>query len=365
MSSTRQTYPCNRGVPGDQPISSGRASRLTPSHLFAVPVLALLVMQVTSEVADAGMVTWQVDQTNSYVRLTIPDQNLNVPGVGTVAVKIRDANSTTVWTDAGGRRATLAGQIVTDYADGSSISFLGGLQNLYALETNSLRPNPASWDPVTTNYTDTTTAPAALGGRARGTLLLTFDLAYFAFRSVKLDLTNTTGQAIPISNGTFAGNTTACGISSGLVDVDGLTVLTFGQPVPDVYHAALDPLVQTNAGGGTITNTGSLDRKLTYTINLPYLAIDLSGTTVTGSIAGLVVAYATLPTPLTLEGRRLGTNIVLSWPTNATGFSLVYATNLPAANWFLASPLPAVSTNRNVVTNAMTGDAVFYRLYKP
>ena len=198
--------------------------------------------------------------------------------------------------------------------------------------------------------------------------MLTFDVAFFAFRNVMLNISNAIGGAITITNGAFAANTTQCGIGSGLVDVDGQEVLTFGQPIPDLLHEGLAPMVATNAGGGTITNLGGLSRKLTYTINIPNLAIDLSGTLVTGSVAGLVVATATLPappTPPTLAGRRQGDSIVLSWPTNATGFSLVYATNLPPSNWFSASPLPLVTGDQNVVTNLMTREAVFYRLFKP
>jgi hypothetical protein len=58
-------------------------------------------------------------------------------------------------------------------------------------------------------------------------------------------------------------------------------------------------------------------------------------------------------------------HIRLAWPTNTTGFLLKYATNLPATNWMPALPLPVVANGENVVTNAFTGGAVFYRLQKP
>jgi hypothetical protein len=312
----------------------------------------------------ASVVTWDVDPTNSYVRLTIPDQSINVTDIGNVTLRMRDASSTSQWTDAGGRRAALDGQIVTDYMEGSWISFRGGSHNLYALEATALRPNPTAWG--TTNYTDTSTALAALGGRVRGTYILTFDAAFVAFRSVKLDITNATGGVLVITNGAFATNTTRCGISTALVDVDGLELpLSLGQPIPDVLHASMDPMVEQNVGGGSITNLGGLNRKLTYTINIPQLTMDLSGTIVTGSVAGLVVAYAVLPPPPTLSAWRLGTNLVLTWPTNLTGFSLLYATNLPATSWFHAAPPPVIINDQNVVTNAMTRSAVFYRLRKP
>jgi hypothetical protein len=311
-----------------------------------------------------------VDPTNSYIRLTIPDQAIYVTNVGNVTIRLRDASSSSQWTDAGGRRAALDGEIVTDYVDGKSISFRGGAHNLVALETTSLRPNPADWDVGSTNYVGTSTALAALGARARGTYtLLTFDAAFFAFRQVQLDITNATGEALVITNGAFATNSTLCGIAAAQADVDGLELpLGLGQPIPDVRQADMGPMVELNSGGGAITNLGGLNRKLTYVINIPTIALDLGGTTVSGSASGLVVAYAVLPAPETpplLSVRRLGTNIVLAWPADQVGFSLSYATNLPATTWLPATPAPVILNDQHIVTNAITRNAVFYRLSKP
>lgn len=318
----------------------------------------------------AELVIWDVDHTNSYIRLTIPDQTLAVPDLGNVTVRMRDANSTTQWTDAGGRRAALDGELLTDYVDGVSISFRGGAHNLYAIEGTNLRPNPADWSAATTNYTGTRTAPAALGGRVRGTYtILTFDAAFIAFRSVRLDITNTAPGPIPLASGSFASETTRSGIASALLDVDGLELpLGLGQPIPDLLNAQLDPVVETNAAGGVITNLGGLNRKLTYTISIPNLSLDLSGTLITGSVAGLVVAYATLPEPPpppVLGVAKQGENVILSWSTNAAGFMLETSPVLPAQNWSPASPPPVVRGSQYVVTNAPVGDVLFYRLRKP
>ena len=58
------------------------------------------------------------------------------------------------------------------------------------------------------------------------------------------------------------------------------------------------------------------------------------------------------------------TNVVLSWATNFTGFTLEAKTNLPTNVWSVVSPAPAVSGTNNVVTNAVTGSTRFYRLRK-
>jgi hypothetical protein len=317
--------------------------------------------------AKALPLTWNVDPTSSYIRLTIPDQDLVVPDVGNVKLLMRDANSSTQWTDAGGRRASLDGEIATDYMDGTSIRFLGGSHNLYALETTSLRPNPAQWSAATTNYTGTSTALAALGGRVRGTvtiiLPITFDAAFVAFRSVRLDLTNATSGSIAITSGTFAGNTTRCGIASALADVDGLEVLSFGQPIPDVLHGQLDPVVQQNAAGGTIANLGGLNRKLTYTINVPNLSIDLSGTVVTGSAAGQIVAYATLPEPPTLRiARSTNATVVVAWPATVTGFLLEKNSTLGTTNWATVTNSPVTVGAEKQVRLPASGSGTFYRL---
>jgi hypothetical protein len=56
--------------------------------------------------------------------------------------------------------------------------------------------------------------------------------------------------------------------------------------------------------------------------------------------------------------------LLLSWPTNFTGFTLETATNLPPTSWTSNSILPAIVNGQYTVTNAITGGAKFYRLKK-
>ena len=90
MSRTRQTY------------SALRAGLIGASILLS-PVMS-----------KAVQVTWAVDASASYVRLTVPDQGIPVTNtdgtVITVTVKLRDAGNNNQWTDAGGRRAAVAGR---------------------------------------------------------------------------------------------------------------------------------------------------------------------------------------------------------------------------------------------------------------
>ena len=76
-------------------------------------------------------------------------------------------------------------------------------------------------------------------------------------------------------------------------------------------------------------------------------------------------AYIFVPLRPFLNLRRsANTNIVLSWATNFTGFTLEANTNLNTNVWSVVSPAPAVSGTNIVVTNSVSGVARFYRLRK-
>jgi len=88
---------------------------------------------------------------------------------------------------------------------------------------------------------------------------------------------------------------------------------------------------------------------------------------ITGAAGNTNSSYATLTvvTPVTLGYVRQGSELVFSWTTNAAGYSLEFATNLPATNWTPASPAPIIVDGQYVMTNDMTGAEKYYRLKKP
>jgi uncharacterized repeat protein (TIGR03803 family) len=58
-----------------------------------------------------------------------------------------------------------------------------------------------------------------------------------------------------------------------------------------------------------------------------------------------------------------GANVILTWPTNAAGFTLQSTTNLVApAVWSIVSPEPIVIGGQNAVVNPISGTQKFYRL---
>ena len=59
----------------------------------------------------------------------------------------------------------------------------------------------------------------------------------------------------------------------------------------------------------------------------------------------------------------LPSGIILTWPTNAVGFTLQSTTNLVSPTvWSTNLPAPVAIGGQNVVTNPITGPQQFYRL---
>jgi hypothetical protein len=337
-------------------------ARQTNSLLSAALVVVFILL--ARGVSKADLVTWTVDSSASYVQLTVPDQAVYVTNVGNVTVRLRDASDNNNWTDAGGRRAAVGGTLLADYVDAVSISFPSNAHNLYALEQTNLRPNPAEWDPVTLSYTNTGTAPAAFGAKVRATYIfiiipITEDAALMALRNVGFDVAS---GVVPVVGGAFAGSQTQFGISAATGDVDGLDISGLGQPVPDVLAAELPPIVQTNTAGGTVQNLGGPDRKLTYTINMP-IAIAVEGMTLTGSAAGQIVAYGTIPEPPSLRIAPAGNQAVLiAWSTNAISYVLEQNATLGTTNWATVTNSQLVVGSEKQVTLPASGGGTFYRL---
>ncbi len=81
-----------------------------------------------------------------------------------------------------------------------------------------------------------------------------------------------------------------------------------------------------------------------------------------GAFGGGTVFSISLPLPQ-LAIIQSGTNVVLSWPMNAAGFTLESTTNLaPPAVWNTNSSTPVIISGQNVVTNTISGKQMFYRL---
>ena len=134
-----------------------------------------------------------------------------------------------------------------------------------------------------------------------------------------------------------------------------------------------------SSGVGTVfavhTNGTSFTNLYTFTGggdgSHPDAGLILSGNTLYGTARGGgssgygTVFSLSLPPPPQLTIIRSGANVILTWPTNAAGFTLQSTTNLVSpAVWSTNSPGPVVADGQNAVTNPVSGPQKFYRLIK-
>jgi hypothetical protein len=119
-------------------------------------------------------------------------------------------------------------------------------------------------------------------------------------------------------------------------------------------------LSEYDCGTLEVASTGNYDFKFT-----------VEGKNPSSSGYALVLDYIKFAPPLTaasgppLTATLAGAQIVLSWSTNFTGYSLTSATSLPAAAWLPVLPAPTVVGELNVVTNDLVAGQAFYRLESP
>ena len=177
----------------------------------------------------------------------------------------------------------------------------------------------------------------------------------FTALSVPYFGTNSDGAnplAVLILSGNTLYGTAANGGSSGNGTV--FKVNTDGTGFTNLYSfSATDPVTGVNSDGA-----------------YPEAGLILSGNTLYGTArGGGSLGYGTvfslsLPPPLQLTIFPSGANVILTWPTNAAGFTLQSTTNLnPPIVWSPVSPAPVVVNGQNAVTNSVFSDPQkFYRL---
>jgi uncharacterized repeat protein (TIGR03803 family) len=90
--------------------------------------------------------------------------------------------------------------------------------------------------------------------------------------------------------------------------------------------------------------------------NVLYGAASKGGSSGNGTLVSISIAPALTITPA-------AANVLLTWPTNAAGFTLQSTTNLVSqAAWVTNSPEPVVVNGQNTVTNSISGTQQFFRL---
>jgi len=93
-----------------------------------------------------------------------------------------------------------------------------------------------------------------------------------------------------------------------------------------------------------------------------YGTANFSGSLGNGTVFSLALGSVSAPAP-TLTIVPSGANVVLTWPTNAAGFTLQSATNLVSpVIWTNVSPGVVVVNAQYAMTNPVSGTNKFYRL---
>jgi hypothetical protein len=286
---------------------------------FSSPSNGLFAVKQTSSGAfQTSMFTMTIpDTTPPTVTITLPTNNptyssTNVT-IGLAGTAIDNVRVTQVtWTNSRGGNGIASGTISWSV---DNVSLQSGL-NLLTVRAFDAAGNTGTNTLAVTNLTRI----VGLSGN-----LVFGGVVVGGSNSQTLTITNGGNSALTVSgivcpsgfSGTWSG-TVASGVSQNVT-------VTFSPNSATSYGGSLSVNSDATSGSNTIS---------------------LSGT-------------GTLPV---LAARRQGGNVVLSWPTNAAVYTLIYATNLPAADWATSSPAPTVVNGQYSVTNVTTSKARFYRL---
>ncbi len=248
-------------------------------------------------------VTWDIDQSQSWIRLTIPDQLVDIGGGTTVQMALRGAqpiydvnlpanqNPPIVpWADNLGRRAPIDGNLATDYTEGSSIQFLNLNHTAFIVETGQWIPNRNFWNAVTEQFDYHTpqadghasafAAELTIGGTLRVGHITLYNSIILADGTVTL----TGGPSPWTSNGGS--------MNAGQKDNGNLDFWT--QILVDDSHGDVGECAGLNNGGITIEDMGGGQRKMTIPLDIDFVT-EINDLPLNADFAGQIVAFATLP----------------------------------------------------------------------
>ncbi len=127
---------------------------------------------------------------------------------------------------------------------------------------------------------------------------------------------------------------------------------------------------------GTATSAaipaGTLQPGTNYVANIAFYHLNLATNNglVNAAFVGSLTQFAlntaaNASSPPRLNITRSGTNVVLSWPTNATGYYLEATPTLVVPVWNTNFPAPAIVGTNNVLTNGTSPSPQFFRLVNP
>ncbi len=253
---------------------------------FTALGLCTIVWSVCGSPSQADLVNWNIDASQSFIQLSIPQQSVTTTS-GTFDIRIRNqTGSSSVWNV--GNKAFLDGTLTTSYALGDTdIRIIGGQSTIQGL-------NSGSFDPLS-SPAGAGDAPAVYGGKAQGDLPIFGwdDVAFVALRNVLFDAATTT--ALPISAGNFDSTAVQIGVAGGEAAYRGVGLA--GGSIGSGVEVFPPFLAANTAAGGMITTPNPMipaQQRLTVSVNIP-VTLDLGGGGVTGTATGTIVANAVVP----------------------------------------------------------------------
>ncbi|MBX3422507.1 MAG: PEP-CTERM sorting domain-containing protein [Pirellulaceae bacterium] len=247
---------------------------------------------------QAAVVNWTIDSNQSWIRLSVPDQVINIGGGNTLPAYLRNQTANPgdpvagSWTDSGKRLASVSGVIASNMTS-NSITFASGTHAAPAAATGNWRPDAASWDGSTFNTANGAVSPSVFAADLTHTGA--FKIAFLNFYNVNTDYA---GTATGLSSyaGTGAG-TLAVGALGTILDLDALFLITDSR-------TNLGALVGNSNlgvnGSLNIVNTGGLNREMVITHTVPFVTF-INGLPVNASFQSRILATATVPEPASLS----------------------------------------------------------------
>lgn len=278
---------------------------------WVVCAMGLAAFHASRAVGDT--VTWTVDPDQSWIRLTIPDQSIDL-GNGPVPVGLRgspttfDPNTATGqnppvapgWADNAGRLTNVQGTIDTDYTEGSSIQFAFGSDNLSLGEVGSFIPNRDFYVASPEGFNYHTLPP---NGRAA---CFAFDVTLFGAARIapvtiwgmNFDCNGTVSLSGSGPWNSSGGALTIGGEQGAQLDFWPLPVTGLGSS-----RTNLDTTQGANTGGITIEDLGGGNRKMTINVDCIF-SVSINGLPLNNATyQGQIVATASLTQPAQIVNR--------------------------------------------------------------
>ena len=245
--------------------------------------------------AMAAPVNWLIDSNQSWIRLSVPDQVINIGGGNVLPVGLRDQTATPGdpaapnWTDAGKRLAAVSGVLSTTMTP-NSIEFNYGAHAAPATASGNFRPDAGSWNGTSFDTSLGATSPSVFAADLTVQGVLT--VAYLNFYNVNTEYAGIATGLVDYA-GVAAGALKIGADAGTILDLDALQLIGDSRTV---LATLMGNVTMGTNGSLSITDLGGMDRRLDLTYDVPFVVL-INGLPVNASFESVVVAYATVPEP--------------------------------------------------------------------